>query len=155
MSLRRGLIFVLALSSSSSVCQTAPGTIPAGTPLALAIDRNYPMRKGEPISAHLLYPIYADNQLLLPKDTIVTGSVIDLHSDRQRRNQWHAHLSSDRAARGQGRVPAPRVRLRPERRARRPRLLHHAGQGRPFPAIRLRPHSLPPAAHRKRHLMDH
>jgi hypothetical protein len=85
MSLRRGLIFVLALSSSSSVCQTAPGTIPSGTPLALAIDRNYPMRKGEPISAHLLYPIYADNQPLLPKDTIVTGSVIDLHSDRKRR----------------------------------------------------------------------
>jgi len=85
MSLRRDLIFVLALLPASSLCQTAPGTVPAGTPIALAIDRNYPMRKGEPISAHLLYPIYADNQLLLPKDTVVTGSVVDLHSDRKRR----------------------------------------------------------------------
>jgi hypothetical protein len=43
------------------------------------------MRRGAPISAHLLYPIYADNQLLLPKDTVVTGSVVDLHPDHKRR----------------------------------------------------------------------
>ena len=43
------------------------------------------MRAGEPISARLLYPIYAANQLILPKDTIVTGSVVSLHPDRKRR----------------------------------------------------------------------
>lgn len=85
MSLRRGLIFALALLPAPLRCQTAPGTIPAGTPLALTIDRNYPMRADEPIRAHLLYPIYADNKLLLPKDTIVTGSVIHLLADRKRR----------------------------------------------------------------------
>jgi hypothetical protein len=43
------------------------------------------MRAGEPIRAHLLYPIYADNQLLLPKDTVVTGTVSSLRSDHKRR----------------------------------------------------------------------
>jgi hypothetical protein len=85
MILRRAILLVLALLPASSLCQAAPGTVPAGTPLALSTDRNYPMRAGEPISARLLYPIYADNQLLLPKDTVVTGSVVDLHSDRKRR----------------------------------------------------------------------
>ena len=85
MILRRAILLVLALLPASSFCQTAPGTLPAGTPLALTTDRNYPMRAGVPIRAHLLYPIYAGNELLLPKDTVVTGSVVDLHSDRKRR----------------------------------------------------------------------
>jgi hypothetical protein len=85
MTSRRGFIFVFALLPASLVCQTAPGTIPAGTPLAIAIDRNYPMRAGESIQAHLIYPIYDENVLLLPKDTVVTGSVVVLRSDHKRR----------------------------------------------------------------------
>src|ERR1035441_3821889 len=85
MALRRDLIFMLVLLPASSLCQTAPGTVPAGTPLALSTDRHYRMRAGEPISARLLYPIYAGNELLLPKDTVVTGSVVGLHSDHKRR----------------------------------------------------------------------
>jgi len=65
--------------------QTPAGTIPAGTPLAISIDRHYAMRAGEPIEGHLLYPIYADNDLLLAKGTTVAGSVIELHPDRKRR----------------------------------------------------------------------
>ncbi len=37
------------------------------------------------VRAHLLYPVYADDKLILPKDTIVTGSVVKLRSDRSRR----------------------------------------------------------------------
>jgi hypothetical protein len=85
MILRRATLIALSLLPPASYCQTAPGTIPAGTPFALTIDRNYPMRAGEPIRAHLLHPIYADNQLLLPKDTVVTGAVVDLIPDRHRR----------------------------------------------------------------------
>jgi hypothetical protein len=48
---------------------------------------------GETIRAHLLYPIYADNNMLLPKDTIVSGSVVGLHSDHSRR--VHAILGGD------------------------------------------------------------
>jgi len=43
------------------------------------------MRVGQPIRAHLIYPIFADNQLLLPADTIVSGTVIELRPDRHRR----------------------------------------------------------------------
>jgi hypothetical protein len=85
MSRRRFLILVLSLLPTASLCQTAPGTIPAGTPLALTIDRNYPMRAGEPIHARLLYAIYVDNQLILPRDAIVTGIVVSLRADRKGR----------------------------------------------------------------------
>ena len=69
----------------ASCGQTPAGTIPAGTPLAISIDQHYAMRAGEPIEGHLLYPIYADNELLLAKGTTVAGSVIELHADRKRR----------------------------------------------------------------------
>ena len=85
MILRLAAIFAFALLPTASLCQTDPGTIPTGTPLALKIDQNYPMRAGQPIRAHLLYPIYVDNKLLLPADTVVTGSVVDLLSDHTRR----------------------------------------------------------------------
>ena len=85
MTLRLSAILAFALLPSAALCQTDPGTVPLGTPLALRIDQNYPMRAGQPIRAHLLYPIYADNQLLLPADTIVTGTVVHLHSDHHRR----------------------------------------------------------------------
>jgi hypothetical protein len=82
---RRALILVLALLPAASYCQTEPGTIPAGTPLALAIDQNYPMRAGETLRAHLLYPLYTDNKLVLPKGTLVTGNVVSLHPNHSRR----------------------------------------------------------------------
>jgi hypothetical protein len=85
MKLRRTLVILLALQPSIALCQTASGTVPPGTPLALTIDRNYPMRAGETIRAHLLYPIYADNQLLLRKDTLVIGTVSALLRDHPHR----------------------------------------------------------------------
>jgi hypothetical protein len=85
MNLRLATLFLSALLPASSLCQSEPGTVPAGTPLAVVIDQHYPMRTGQLIRGHLLYPIYADNKLLLPKDTIVTGSVVKLLSDRKRR----------------------------------------------------------------------
>jgi hypothetical protein len=92
MSLRTSLFLAFALLPAQSLCQTGVD-IPAGTPLALTIDRNYRMRVGEPIRARLLYPIYADNQLLLPKDTLVTGTVSRLRSDHKRR--MNAALGGD------------------------------------------------------------
>jgi hypothetical protein len=93
MNLRHALIFAFALLPTASLCQTGSGTVPAGTPLALMIDRHYPMRAGQPITAHLLYPIYADNKILLQKDTVVAGSVVVLRSDHSRR--VHALLGGD------------------------------------------------------------
>jgi hypothetical protein len=82
---RSALAVALSLSPCAIQCQTEGGTLPAGTPLALRIDQHLPMRNGQPVRAHLLYPIYGDDKLLLPKDTVVDGSVIELRSDRSRR----------------------------------------------------------------------
>jgi hypothetical protein len=51
------------------------------------------MRTGEPIRAELLYPAYADNQLVLPAKTIFLGTVTELHSDHSRRVQ--ARINGD------------------------------------------------------------
>jgi hypothetical protein len=83
--LRRALLFALVLLPASLLCETEAGTVPAGTPLAVTIDQNYPMQAGAAISGHLLYPIYVDNKLLLPKGTVVNGEVVTLRSDHSRR----------------------------------------------------------------------
>jgi hypothetical protein len=75
---------------------TAPAqnvTIPEHTPLAIALDRNAPMRASTEIRGHLLYPIYVDNTLVLPANTIVLGRVDSLQPDRTRRT--HAMLGGD------------------------------------------------------------
>jgi hypothetical protein len=82
---KSALAIVLTLSPCAALCQTEGGTLPAETPLALRIDEHLPMRDGQPVRAHLLYPVYANNKLLLPKDTIVAGSVVELRSDHPRR----------------------------------------------------------------------
>ena len=82
---KSALAIALTLSPCAALCQTEGGTLPAETPLALRIDEHLPMRDGQPVRAHLIYPVYANNKLLLPKDTIVAGSVVDLRSDHSRR----------------------------------------------------------------------
>jgi hypothetical protein len=82
---KSALAIALSLSPCAALCQTEGGTLPAETPLALRIDEHLPMRDGQPVRAHLIYPIYANNKLLLPKDTVVTGSVVELRNDRSRR----------------------------------------------------------------------
>jgi hypothetical protein len=93
MNLSRAAVLSLALLPVAAMCQTAPAVIPAGTPLVLRLDRHYPMRAGQPLSAQLLYPIYADNNLVLPAKTVVTGSVVQLLPDHNRR--VHALLGGD------------------------------------------------------------
>ena len=82
---KSALVIALSLFPCAIRCQTEGGTLPAETPLALQIDQHLPMRNGQPVRAHLLYPIYGNDKLLLPKDTIVTGSVVELRNDRSRR----------------------------------------------------------------------
>jgi hypothetical protein len=82
---KSALAIALSLSPCAALCQTEGGTLPAETPLALRIDEHLPMRNGQPVRAHLIYPIYGNDKLLLPKDTIVAGSIVDLRSDHPRR----------------------------------------------------------------------
>ena len=82
---KSALAIALSLLPGAALCQTEGGTLPAETPLALRIDQHLPMRNGQPVRAQLIYPVYANDKLLLPKDTVVTGSVVELRSDRSRR----------------------------------------------------------------------
>jgi len=43
------------------------------------------MRVGQPIRGELIYPVYVDNTLVLPAKTIITGTVVALHSNHSRR----------------------------------------------------------------------
>jgi hypothetical protein len=90
---KSALAIALSLSPCAALSQTEGGTLPAETPLALRLDEHLPMRNGQPVRAHLLYPVYAQDKLLLPKDTIVTGSVVELRSDHSRR--LHAAFGGD------------------------------------------------------------
>ncbi len=55
---KSALAIALSLLSCAALCQTEGGTLPAETPLALRIDEHLPMRNGQPVRAHLIYPVY-------------------------------------------------------------------------------------------------
>jgi hypothetical protein len=83
----RGLLSIclLALLPAAVWPQTPAVTLPEGTPLPARIAGPLPMKRGQPVRAELLYPVYADNLLILPAGTPLIGSVIDLKPDRKRR----------------------------------------------------------------------
>src|SRR4051812_21428666 len=83
---RKLLLLVALLSARLAPCQTPAVTIPAGTPLPVSVDDHLPMRAGQLVRAHLLYPVYVDNTLILPEKTIVTGAITELRSNRSQRN---------------------------------------------------------------------
>src|SRR5215469_7007437 len=80
------LALFLSLTLTSPLAgQTAAGILPSGTPLVVVADRNYPMHAGEPVHGKLMYAVYADNKLVLPKGASISGEVIALHADQSRR----------------------------------------------------------------------
>jgi hypothetical protein len=91
--LNRLLAAVVFLSAWPGLSQIPAATLPAGTPLPVRIDDHLPMRAGQIIQAHLLYPLYIDDTLILPAETIVTGTVTELRPNRSRRN--NARLNAD------------------------------------------------------------
>jgi len=93
MTYRSSLLLSLLLTPCVALCQSPAATLPAGTPLALRIDEHLPMRNGQPVRAHLLYPIYDADKLILLQNTVVLGTVVELRSDRSRR--IHAALGGD------------------------------------------------------------
>lgn len=83
-------LFSLLLAPALALCQTQAGPLPAtmlpaGTPLPVQIDDHLPMRVGQPIRAQLIYPVYANDALVLPEHTVLTGTVTALRSNNSRR----------------------------------------------------------------------
>jgi hypothetical protein len=53
-----------------------PMTVPAGTPIKVALDSEVRVRKvGQPIHGHTVEPVYTFDKLLIPSGTTVTGKV--------------------------------------------------------------------------------
>jgi len=85
MPLRSNFVFLPVVAAAISLCQAQSVTLPQGTPLPVKIDKPMPMRAGQLIRAELIYPVYANNKLVLPAKTIITGEVASLRSNHDRR----------------------------------------------------------------------
>ncbi len=68
-------------------------SLPLGTPLWIRSNRDLPLHVGQAVEGELMYPVYADNRLLLPTGTAVEGSIVGLEADRSHRLQ--ARLRGD------------------------------------------------------------
>jgi hypothetical protein len=88
---------VTAPAASASPAEAAPHIdapeLAAGTTLQVQVPHPVRMKKGEPVNATLLYPVFIDGKMALPKGTQVHGAVTDLAADRTTR--FHARLHGD------------------------------------------------------------
>jgi hypothetical protein len=84
---------LLTVVPSALSAQETSIQIPAGTPLPVQLAKHVPMKKGESLDCRLLYPVYEQNQMVIPAGSIVSGSIIALKPDRSRR--IHAWLWGD------------------------------------------------------------
>jgi hypothetical protein len=83
--LRVAPLALLLLTASIAPAQDASVQIPVGTPLPVELSKHVPMKKGALLKCYLLYPIYADNELVIPAGSVARGRVIALRVDRSRR----------------------------------------------------------------------
>src|ERR1700752_3171222 len=92
--LRRLAALLTAMAAASSaVGESKSVQVPAGTPFVVKLTHHVPMKIGQPRECKLVYPVYAENELVIPAGSVVRGSVIALNSDRSRR--IHALLRGD------------------------------------------------------------
>jgi hypothetical protein len=92
--LRRLAALLTAMAAASSaVGESKSVQVPAGTPFVVKLTHHVPMKIGQPLECKLVYPVYAENELVIPAGSVVRGSVIALNSDRSRR--IHALLRGD------------------------------------------------------------
>lgn len=96
---------LLFLSCSSSLfCQNgqagASVNLALGTAIYVQLDRNYSMRMGQLVQAHVTFPVYVGEQLVLPAGAKATGYIRGLQPDTQERRaaKWNADFTPYRNA---------------------------------------------------------
>jgi hypothetical protein len=64
-------------------------------PIYVQLNRNYPMRAGQIVQAHVSYPVWADGQIAIPVGTVVTGHVSSLQPAKQERRaaRWNGDFT--------------------------------------------------------------
>ncbi len=75
--------------------QTASfSTLPAKSLLAVRVDHDAKMQVGQTVHGRTSYPVYVDNQLVLPEGTEVSGTIVELHP-MSRKARWDARSHGD------------------------------------------------------------
>lgn len=71
-----------------------------GTTLYVQLDRNYPMRLGQAVRAHVSYPVYVGSQLALAAGGVATGHIDRLEpaTPERRTARWNADFTPYRSA---------------------------------------------------------
>ena len=68
-------------AGNTAATQTIALSLPIGTPLQVALDREIRVKKmGQPVRGHLMQPVYAFDQLVLPLGTRVLGHISKIGS---------------------------------------------------------------------------
>jgi hypothetical protein len=66
---------------TSAANQAIPLTVPKGTPLQVALDREVRVDKvGQPIHGRIVEPVYAFDKVVIPAGTEVTGKIMEIKS---------------------------------------------------------------------------
>jgi hypothetical protein len=91
--LRCSVLLLLIVTTPGLLAQKATVQIPVGTPLPVQLGKHVPLKKGEALDCHLMYPVYAKNEVAIPAGSIVRGTVVALTPDRSRR--IHGRLWGD------------------------------------------------------------
>ncbi len=88
------LILGVVLLVVSSLAAQDKTQLVSGTTIQVEIGRDVSMKVGEPVKAQTLYPVYVDNQLVLPKGSELLGRIVSL-SPAPRRIRLDAHMGGD------------------------------------------------------------
>ena len=80
-------------AADASRTLVGPPVLAAGTSMQVEILRPYPMKAGEAIEGHLVYPLYVNGKLAVPENTPVHGTVTALEPDSKER--LHGRLQGD------------------------------------------------------------
>lgn len=71
----------LTAPASSSKTHTVALTVPNGTPLQIALDKEVRVRKvGQPITGRVMQPVYVFDHLVIPVGTQANGRILEIHS---------------------------------------------------------------------------
>ena len=87
------IIPVFVLASVRSPAQQAVPQVPRSTPLPIQLGKHVPMKEGQSLQGYLLYPVYAENRLVIPAGSVLRGNVVKLNPDRSHR--LHGRLRGD------------------------------------------------------------
>ena len=87
------VLLALIVTGYVLCAQSVTVQIPAGTPMPVQLGKHVPLKRGEALDCHLVYPVYVNNKVVVPAGSVVHGTVVALTPDHSRR--VHGRLWGD------------------------------------------------------------